>query len=67
MHNSDSNGEGNIDSYYLHCNFGWGGSSNGWYFMNIFNNEDNDDYFLDNDGYEVSFDYYKNFYFIFIN
>lgn len=67
MHNSDSNDEGDIDSYYLHCNFGWGGSSNGWYFMNIFNNEDNDDYFLDNDGYEVSFDYYKNFYFIFIN
>lgn len=28
------------NNYFNHCNFGWGGSSNGWYYYKLFNSDD---------------------------
>ena len=30
----------NVHSYYLHCNWGWGGTSNGYYLSDTFNSGD---------------------------
>lgn len=30
----------NVHSYYLHCNWGWGGTSNGYYLSDTFNTGD---------------------------
>lgn len=63
MHNSECLNNDCIDSYYLHCNFGWGGKSDGWYFMDLFNNETNADELLDGgeDSSENNFEYDKYF------
>ncbi len=67
MQNTESN-SGDTDSYYLHCNFGWRGNSNGWYFMGLFNSEDNDDTMLDDENREDKrFCYDDEFAFIMID
>lgn len=34
----------NQQSYYLHCNWGWGGTKNGYFLHNVFNVEQNPPY-----------------------
>ena len=34
----------NQQSYYLHCNWGWGGTKNGYFLHNVFNAEQNPPY-----------------------
>ena len=34
----------NKQSYYLHCNWGWGGTKNGYFLNNVFNAEQNPPY-----------------------
>lgn len=33
--------------YFVHCSYGWGGRSDGWYYYKIFNSENNNNYLLD--------------------
>lgn len=43
--------------YYIHCNFGWGGSNDGWYLIDALNNEENDDSLLDTGASEQTMKY----------
>ena len=52
----------NKHSYYVHCNFGWGGRSNGYYYRGLFNNEDNDDSKLDYDEIKEAVFKYNSFF-----
>lgn len=45
MRNPQSNKE--VRDYLIHCNFGWGGSNNGWYLIDTITSNLNDDDLLD--------------------
>lgn len=66
MQNENSNSDKR--DYYLHCNYGWGGKSDGWYFIDLFHDEENDNELLDDTSIkEHSFDYNYMFSYIFFN
>ena len=66
MQNDDSN-EAKHD-YYVHCNYGWGGKSDGWYFIDLLHNEKNENEWLDDTSVgEASFNFNYMFSYLFFN
>ena len=45
MKNEDSSRS--VNDYLIHCNFGWAGNNDGWYFINILHSDKNDNDLLD--------------------
>ena len=49
----NENTENGCQDYLVHCNFGWGGSNDGWYFLNVLDSSKNNNDLLD-PGYKES-------------
>ena len=52
----NENTENGCQDYLVHCNFGWGGSNDGWYFLNVLDSSKNNNDLLD-PGYKESEDF----------
>ena len=49
----NENSESAVQDYLIHCNFGWGGDNDGWYFLNVLDSDKNNNDLLDT-GSEVA-------------
>lgn len=43
----NENSESAVQDYLIHCNFGWGGDNDGWYFLNVLDSDKNNNDLLD--------------------
>ena len=54
-----------VQDYFIHCNFGWGGSNDGWYFINVLSSNSNSDDYLDEGSGEQGMNYTWMFRYLF--
>lgn len=67
MQNQYSSDSDKTTDYYIHCNFGWGGVSDGWYLIGMLSNDKNDDSLLDFENLEREINYTCFFRYLFFN